>query len=106
MTSRDLIAVKDGSCGLSRSMCALLQRMDSALTVSTRPKAELCACAVIYLPSEGHSFFIRKVSRDGLAPSIDETGSTMSDEELKTELERLRNENSALKKGAPSGASA
>jgi hypothetical protein len=27
----------------------------------------------------------------------------MSDEELKTELERLRNENSALKKGAPSG---
>jgi len=27
----------------------------------------------------------------------------MSDEERKTELERLRNENSALKKGAPSG---
>ena len=27
----------------------------------------------------------------------------MSDEELKTELERLRNENSALKKGALSG---
>jgi hypothetical protein len=27
----------------------------------------------------------------------------MSDEELKTELERLRNENSALKKDAPSG---
>jgi hypothetical protein len=27
----------------------------------------------------------------------------MSDEELKTELERLRNEDSALKKGAPSG---
>jgi hypothetical protein len=27
----------------------------------------------------------------------------MSDGELKTELERLRNENSALKKGAPSG---
>ena len=27
----------------------------------------------------------------------------MSDEELKTELERLRSENAALKKGAPSG---
>jgi hypothetical protein len=27
----------------------------------------------------------------------------MSDEELKTELERLRNENAALKKGASSG---
>ena len=27
----------------------------------------------------------------------------MSDEELKTELERLRNEDAALKKGAPSG---
>jgi hypothetical protein len=27
----------------------------------------------------------------------------MSDEELKSELERLRNENAALKKGAPSG---
>ena len=30
-------------------------------------------------------------------------GSTMSDEELKAELERLRNENAALKKGAPTG---
>ena len=30
-------------------------------------------------------------------------GSTMSDEELKTELERLRNENAALKKGASTG---
>ena len=104
MTSRDLIAVKDGSCGLSRAMCALLQRLDSALTVySTRPKAKLCACAVIYLPLESHSFFVRTVSRDGLAPSIDELGSIMPDEELKAELERLRNENSALKKGAPSG---
>jgi hypothetical protein len=27
----------------------------------------------------------------------------MSDEDLKAELERLRNENAALKKGAPSG---
>ena len=27
----------------------------------------------------------------------------MSDEELKTELERLRNENSAVKEGVPSG---
>ena len=27
----------------------------------------------------------------------------MSDEELKAELERLRNENAALKKGAPTG---
>ena len=27
----------------------------------------------------------------------------MSDEELKAELERLRNENAALKKGTPSG---
>jgi hypothetical protein len=32
-----------------------------------------------------------------------ELGNTMSDEELKTELERLRNENAALKKGASSG---
>jgi hypothetical protein len=30
-------------------------------------------------------------------------GSTMSDEGMKAELERLRNENAALKKGASSG---
>ena len=34
---------------------------------------------------------------------ISKLGSTMSDEELKTELERLRNENAALKKGASTG---
>jgi hypothetical protein len=35
--------------------------------------------------------------------SMDKLGGTMSDEELKAELERLRNENAALKKGASSG---
>ena len=34
---------------------------------------------------------------------VGELGSTKSDEELKTELERLRNENAALRKGASSG---
>ncbi len=85
MTSRDLIAVKDGSCGSSRAICALLQKLDSALTVyKYTPKAKLCACAVIYLPLESHSFFVRTVSRDGLVPSIDELGSIMPDEELKS----------------------
>jgi hypothetical protein len=47
---------------------------------------------------------LRKVSRDSLGPyEISKLGSTMSEEELKTELERLRNENAALKKGASSG---
>ncbi len=32
-----------------------------------------------------------------------QTGKAMSDEELKSELERLRNENAALKKGASTG---
>ena len=35
-------------------------------------------------------------------PWISKPRSTMSDEELKAELERLRNENAALKKGASS----
>jgi hypothetical protein len=57
-------------------------------------------CAPDVMQAIGESqLLIRTVSRDGLAPSIDETGSTMSDEERKTELERFRNENSALKKG-------
>jgi hypothetical protein len=34
---------------------------------------------------------------------IDNRRTAMSDEELKAELERLRNENAALKKGAPTG---
>ena len=38
----------------------------------------------------------------GADPAHDRPGSTMSDEDLKTELERLRNENAALKKGATS----
>ena len=38
-----------------------------------------------------------------LPPVNKQKGSTMSDEELKTELERLRNENAALKKGASTG---
>ena len=36
-------------------------------------------------------------------PSIGKPGSAISDEELKSELERLRNENAALKKGASTG---
>jgi hypothetical protein len=61
-------------------------------------------CAPDVMQAIGESqLLIRTVSRDGLAPSIDETRSTTSGEERKTELERLRNENSALKKGAPSG---
>jgi hypothetical protein len=36
-------------------------------------------------------------------PSIDKPGNAMSDEELKSELERLRNENAALKKGSSTG---
>jgi hypothetical protein len=35
--------------------------------------------------------------------SIDKPGNAMSDEELKSELERLRNENAALKKGSSTG---
>src|SRR2546429_2693198 len=35
--------------------------------------------------------------------SQNKLGKAMSDEELKSELERLRNENAALKKGASSG---
>jgi hypothetical protein len=35
--------------------------------------------------------------------SIEGLGSTMSDDDTKAELERLRNENAALKKGASSG---
>jgi hypothetical protein len=34
---------------------------------------------------------------------LSKPGSTMSDEELKSELERLRNENAALKKGSSTG---
>src|SRR5262249_1177592 len=42
-------------------------------------------------------------TRDTLSPpQMSKLGSTMSDEELKAELERLRNENTALKKGASS----
>jgi len=36
-------------------------------------------------------------------PTTDSKGVTMSDEDLKAELERLRNENAALKKGAATG---
>jgi hypothetical protein len=35
--------------------------------------------------------------------SIEGLGNTMSDDDIKAELERLRNENAALKKGASSG---
>jgi hypothetical protein len=38
-----------------------------------------------------------------LGQSVNKLGKAMSDEELKAELERLRNENAALKKGASSG---
>jgi hypothetical protein len=104
MTSRDLIAVKDGSCARRGRYALYSRKLDSALMVyKYTPEAKLCACAVIYLPLESHSFFVRTVSRDGLAPSIDELGSIMPDEELKAELERLRNENAGLKKGSSSG---
>jgi hypothetical protein len=38
----------------------------------------------------------------GADPVLDRPGRAMSDEDLKAELERLRNENAALKKGATS----
>ena|ERR1700730_11584604 len=58
-----------------------------------------------YMPSRTHySISIalngRSVAID-LALSITKLGNAMSDEELKSELERLRNENAALKKGRP-----
>jgi hypothetical protein len=49
---------------------------------------------VIYSPSKSRSFY-----RDHSSV----LGSTMSDEGLKSELERLRNENAALKKGSSTG---
>jgi len=58
-----------------------------------------------YSPSEVHSFIA--ITLNGRLAidlaSMDKLGGTMSDEELKAELERLRNENAALKKGASSG---
>jgi hypothetical protein len=39
----------------------------------------------------------------GLWMITQHSGETMSDEDLKAELERLRNENAALKKGASTG---
>jgi hypothetical protein len=36
-------------------------------------------------------------------PSIDKSGNVMSDDELKSELQRLRKENAALKKGSSTG---
>ena len=47
--------------------------------------------------------FKRKLVGIDLCAWISKLRSTMSDEELKTELERLRNENAALKKGASTG---
>ncbi len=44
---------------------------------------------------------VRGIATEGL--SITELVPVMSDEELKAELERLRNENAALKKGASTG---
>ena len=38
----------------------------------------------------------------GTDPALDRPGRAMSDEDLKAELERLRNENAVLKKGATS----
>src|SRR5262249_26787782 len=44
------------------------------------------------------------ITVNGTGPlRISKLGNTMSDEEVKAELERLRNENAALKKGASSG---
>ena len=58
-----------------------------------------------YSPSEVHSFIA--ITLNGRLAidlaSMDKLGGTMSDEELKAELERLGNENAALKKGASSG---
>ena len=47
----------------------------------------------------------KKLVRRGIAPKIrdDFQGITMSDDDVKKELERLRNENAALKKGAATG---
>jgi len=44
-----------------------------------------------------------KPNRASLGHEISKLGSSMSDEETKAELERLRKENAALKKGASSG---
>jgi hypothetical protein len=43
------------------------------------------------------------VNGDRLGPKEKKIGKAMSDEDLKAELERLRNENAALKKGASDG---
>jgi hypothetical protein len=63
--------------------------------------------AVMYLPSQSHcSIAIGLNGRPlaiNLGLSINKLGSAMSDQELKSELERLRNENAALKKGASTG---
>jgi hypothetical protein len=47
----------------------------------------------------------RQAATDKLHRCIDRFGELMPEEDLKAELERLRNENAALKKGAASGIS-
>src|ERR1700751_1002124 len=66
------------------------------------PRRHQCKPKALYLdqgPQQNHR---RRQTRE---PNVrfDPLGSTMSEEELKTELERLRNENAALKKGASLG---
>ena len=69
-----------------------------ALLRCMRP-ASLNRSAVGPHPQSHRDRFKRKSSRGRLSTIDSKVGSTMSDEELKTELERLRNENAALKKG-------
>ena len=74
-----------------------------------QPGAELAALADFPARSEqcGDRAEFRNQGRDGgLSPGAvrcNSEGEGMSDEDMKAELERLRNENAALKKGAAAG---
>src|ERR1700745_3670273 len=56
------------------------------------------------MEAQVHRDHFDRKARDRIrSPQLSRLGCAMSDEEMKTELERLRSENAALKKGASAG---